>query len=60
MSDYLEALRAQYEADLRCPRCGAENIKAFVSVHLVTTSRVDCDACGYSAVLERFLRKDKP
>ena len=55
MSAMLEALRAQYEADLKCPKCGGENIPHFVTVHLISTSRADCDGCGFSGAIELFL-----
>jgi predicted RNA-binding Zn-ribbon protein involved in translation (DUF1610 family) len=55
MSACLEALRAQYELDLKCPKCGTENIRSFISCHIVSMREAVCDACGHAAGVERFL-----
>lgn len=53
----LEALRAQYEPELKC-RCGAENSPSLRSIHIETMQHVACDNCGQTGPLDKFLRKE--
>lgn len=59
MSAMLEALRAQFEAELKCPRCGCENMPSRRDVHIETPNYVTCDQCGFASTLDRFQRKDR-
>ena len=57
MSDFYDALRAQYEPHLVC-RCGAENIPGKPPVIHMEGTHAGCEQCGRYANFELFLRKD--
>lgn len=59
MSAMLEALRAQFEADLVCPKCGAQNLPSRRDIHIETPTYVTCDQCGQTGSLDAFQRKDR-
>ena len=61
MSAMLEALRAQYEPHLVCPKCGCVNIPACPPyVHIEMTTYVTCDQCGKTGPLNIFQPKKEP
>lgn len=58
MSDYLEALRAELEPTLRCPKCRQSNVEgATPSVTLIDVRTATCSICGYDGFLGDFQKE---
>jgi predicted RNA-binding Zn-ribbon protein involved in translation (DUF1610 family) len=58
MSAVLDAIREQWEPDLRCPLCGEMNVpRRPRKVHIEAINYVTCDSCGKVGTLEQFTER---